>query len=129
VLVPGTVTVSAAVSITVAITGTHRVEFLEISVVVDMDVIASAAPAGIEAVRQARPLEADIGEATLVQGLLGLIHRVRASASGTENQKRQGAANHVRLGSPQHDLSPLHDTVHAKCYGCQCCTEQSMNQR
>src|SRR5262249_62315796 len=85
-------TVAITIAITVAITGTHRVDFLEVSVVVDVDMIASAAPAGIEAVRQARPLEADIGEATLVQGLLGFIHRVRASASGTENQKRQTAA-------------------------------------
>src|SRR5262249_27283176 len=99
-------TVAVTVSISASITGTHRIDFYEASVVVDMDVIANAALAGVEAVRQARPLKADIAVAMLVQGLLGLIHRVRASASSTENQKRQAAANNAKLGSPQHVLSP-----------------------
>src|SRR5262249_25777087 len=104
------ISISAVVAVTVStsasITGTHRIDFYEVSVVVDMDVITNAALAGVEAVRQARPLEADIAVAMLVQGLLGLIHRVRASASSTENQKRQAAANNAKLGSPQHVLSP-----------------------
>src|SRR6266571_4105143 len=101
-----TVLVLGTVAITVSITGTHRVDLYEVSVVVDVDMVANAAPAGVEAVRQARPLDADIAVAMLVQGLLGLIHRVRASGSGTENQKSQTAANNAKFGLPQHDRSP-----------------------
>src|SRR5206468_11018923 len=103
-VVATTVLVLGTVAITV--TGTHRVDLYEVSVVVDVDMIANAALAGVEAVRQARPLDADIAVAMLVQGLLGLIHRVRASGSGTENQKGQTAANNAKLGSPQHDRPP-----------------------
>jgi len=73
-VVATTVLVLGTVAITVSITGTHRVDFYEVSVIVDVDMIANAALAGVEAVRQARPLDADIAVAMLVQGLLGLIH-------------------------------------------------------
>src|SRR5262249_2727489 len=100
------VLVLGTVAVTVSITGTNRIDLDEVSVVVDMDMIANAAFAGVEAVGQVRPLDADIAVAMFVQGLDGLRHRVCASASGTEDQKRQGAAKSAKLGSPQHVLSP-----------------------
>src|SRR5262249_14387612 len=112
VLVLGTVAVAVAVTVTVtvavSITATNRVDLYEVSVVVDMDMIANAAFAGVEAVGQGGPLDDDIVVAVLVQGLLAVIHSVRASASGTKNQNRQGPASNAGLGLPQHALSPLH---------------------
>src|SRR5262245_47814754 len=65
------------VTVTVTITFTYRVNLHEVSVVVDVNVVAHAALARVEAVRQARPFKADIIVSPPLQRLLSLVHGVR----------------------------------------------------
>jgi hypothetical protein len=73
-VVATTVVVLGSVAVPISITATHRVDLYDVAVIVDMDMIANAAPAGDEAVRQARPLDLDIVVSMSVQSLLGLTH-------------------------------------------------------
>jgi hypothetical protein len=71
VIVIGTTTVGP---IAVSVAWTYRINLNEVSVLVDVNMVANTAFAGVKAVGEARPFKAHIIVAAPPQGLFGLVY-------------------------------------------------------